>query len=96
MSDMDLDDLLKLPPAPRKEDVVVRDDLPDWQSNACLNYMGSDDRYAYSEGYLRAARYLIEWILATASDQDILVYPIIFLYRHHIELVLKQCCPRHA
>jgi hypothetical protein len=26
----------------------------------------------------------------TASDQDILVYPIIYLYRHHVELVLKS------
>ncbi len=25
----------------------------------------------------------------TGSDQDFLVYPIVYLYRHHVELILK-------
>lgn len=33
---------------------------------------------------------LIAHVDATRSDQDTLVYPIVFLYRHHVELMLKR------
>jgi hypothetical protein len=33
---------------------------------------------------------LIEYVCQNGRDQDFLVYPIIFLYRHHIELMLKR------
>lgn len=61
----------------------------DWHNNACLNYM-SDHGTAYTEGYRRAADILIRHIDDTARDQDFLVYPVVFLYRHHIELQIKQ------
>lgn len=61
----------------------------DWHNNACLNYM-SDHGTAYTEGYRRAADILIRHIDETARDQDFLVYPVVFLYRHHIELQIKQ------
>ena len=61
----------------------------DWHNNACLNYM-PDHGTAYTEGYRRAADILIGHIDASGRDQDFLVYPVLFLYRHHLELLIKQ------
>lgn len=61
----------------------------DWHNNACLNYM-PDHGTAYTEGYRRAADILIRHIDESGRDQDFLVYPVVFLYRHHIELLIKQ------
>lgn len=61
----------------------------DWHNNACLNYM-PDHSTAYTEGYRRAADILIGHIDESGRDQDFLVYPILFLYRHHTELLIKQ------
>src|SRR5580765_4831727 len=36
-----------------------------------------------------AVQLLVQAVGKTERDQDILVYPIVFLYRHHIELALK-------
>jgi len=49
-----------------------------------------DHGTAYTEGYRRAADILIRHIDETARDQDFLVYPVVFLYRHHIEMQIKQ------
>jgi hypothetical protein len=75
------------PPPPRKGDKLFRGDLRDWKSNACLR---EGDEHAYREGYRRGAQLLVEAVGETARDQDFLVYPIVFLYRHHIELALKR------
>jgi hypothetical protein len=48
-----------------------------------------DDEWAYRRGFRRAGDYLAEHVCNTGSDQDVLVYPIVYLYRHHVELVLK-------
>ena len=72
---------------PSKAGLLASDS--DWHNNACLNYM-SDHGTAYTEGYRRAADILIRHIDETARDQDFLVYPVVFLYRHHIELQIKQ------
>lgn len=61
----------------------------DWHNNACLNYM-PDHGTAYTEGYRRAADILIKHIDESGRDQDFLVYPVLYLYRHHIELLIKQ------
>ena len=57
--------------------------------NACLNF-SRDMSYGYIEGYCRAADRLVEHVAETARDQDLFVYPIAFMYRHHIELQLKE------
>jgi hypothetical protein len=80
-------------PPPRKEDVLFRDGLPDWQNNACLNFNNSNET-GYREGYRRAGRLLVEHVVEHSRDQDYLVYPIFFLYRHHIELALKNILRR--
>lgn len=87
------DDLAQLPP-PRKGDLLFRDDLPDCHNNACLNVTWGDDQVGYTEGYRRGARLLVEHVMENARDQDYLVYPVIFLYRHHIELALKNIIMR--
>ena len=51
---------------------------------------GDDSGHLYIEGYRLAAEFLIERVASTGFDQDFLVYPICFLYRHYVELSLKD------
>ena len=82
------DNLSPLPP-PRREDVLFRSDEENLSANACVNWVGSPEEL-YSEGYLMAARSLAQQVCTTHDDQDFLVYPVVYLYRHHIELLLKR------
>jgi hypothetical protein len=43
---------------------------------------------------IAGGRFLVEHVIEHERDQDYLVYPIIFLYRHHIELALKNIIRR--
>lgn len=61
----------------------------DWQNNARINFSPAPRRL-YIDGYKRATDILVQNILETAIDQDVLVYPIGFLYRQYIELQLKD------
>lgn len=79
---------------PQKGDRLFRGDLRDWMNNACLNVMRNGDAYAYKAGYRRGAEVLIDYVGQSGRDQDFLVYPIVFLYRHHIELMLKRIIRR--
>src|SRR6266849_4811827 len=79
---------------PRKGDLLFRDDLPDGHNNACLNVTWGDDDHGYTEGYRRGARLLVEHVIEHQRNQDYLVYPILFLYRHHIELAVKNIIRR--
>jgi hypothetical protein len=45
-------------------------------------------RQLYSDGYLLAADRLVEGY-TESPPEDVLIYPILYLYRHHIELELK-------
>jgi hypothetical protein len=59
---------------------------------AVLNF-ASDPWQLYANGYLEAANALVEDLENTIilrSKVDRLVSPIVFLYRHHIELKIKQ------
>jgi hypothetical protein len=60
----------------------------DWWNNACLNHM-HDGWFVYAEGYRRGAEVLIAQATAHTGDLDALVYPIVYLYRHYVELSLK-------
>lgn len=75
-------------PWPRKGDKLFKVD-DDWWHNACLNYL-PDNWNSYAEGYKRAGDLLVEHIKAERMEQDMLVYPIVFLYRQYIELRLKK------
>src|SRR5579859_6702346 len=83
------DNLTDTPPLPRKEDQLFRGDLPDGRNNAMLHVRADGNALAYIEGYRRGAELLVQYAVEH-GDQDFLVYPIIFLYRHHIELILKR------
>jgi hypothetical protein len=74
-------------PPPRKSDVLFRTG-EDWQANACIH--GLDEAMAYQDGYRRAAHKLAEYVCDTGQGQDYLIFPIVYLYRHHIELTLKS------
>jgi len=83
------------PPPPRKGDQLFRGDLPDWHNTALLNEMqGAHDPWRYAEGYKRAAGILVRHVQEDRFGKDLLVYPIIFLYRHHLELALKRIIRR--
>jgi hypothetical protein len=87
-----LDDVIKSSvvsnsPPPRKTDILFGAG-EDSGANACVNYGWPD--VAYRKGYRRGASQLAVQILETKTDQDLLIYPLIYLYRHHVELVLKS------
>lgn len=60
----------------------------DWFNNACLNYL-KDNWNLYIMGYKLAGDKLVEYVVEKNVDQDFLIFPIVFLYRHYIELQLK-------
>jgi hypothetical protein len=85
---MSVHDLLTGPPPPREEDVLFRADPSDVRANASLHFAGSE--FLYARGYRTAARLLAEQAIETGTHKNVLVFPILCLYRHHIELVLKH------
>ena len=63
----------------------------DWWNNACLNFMhGSNTWTAYSMGYKNGADVLSNYVDSTQQHQDTLIYPILFLHRHYLELIIKE------
>jgi hypothetical protein len=56
---------------------------------------GDSDSFHYEDGYLAATQHLID-NLDRLDSQDHLVYPIVFLSRHYLELVLKSLLVRAA
>jgi hypothetical protein len=86
-------DFTSRPPRPRKGDSLFRSQLPDERGGYAR--LGSDPD-AYTLGYRRAAEQLSRYALANQRECNSLAYPIVFLYRHHIELALKRiiyCVP---
>ncbi len=76
----------RLPP-PRQDDVVF--ESAEAGTNACISYWHDVNR-PYKNGFRMAASRLALQVCETHADQDSLVYPILYLYRHHLELVLKD------
>ncbi|HVB99085.1 MAG TPA: hypothetical protein VNJ12_07110 [Candidatus Dormibacteraeota bacterium] len=86
MSDESESVIGSLPP-PRAADVLFGPG-EDFEANACISHWIEVD-YVYTSGFRRAGSRLAQHVCETGSDQDFLVYPIVYLYRHHVELVLK-------
>lgn len=67
----------------------------EWHLNACIGRQLPQDRgeHYYQDGFQIAARRLADLAVENGNSIDlpidVLVYPIIFLYRHNIELLLK-------
>ena len=78
-------------PWPKKGDRPFMVGGDDWYNHACLNDLGvGSSWYLYPKGYKHAADLLVEHIMSINLNQDTLVYPIVFLYRQYIELILKR------
>ncbi|MGY5780308.1 hypothetical protein [Rhizobium sp. LEGMi135b] len=74
---------------PRATDILFGASSEDWPLNACIQHWG-EVNYAYKAGFRRAAFQLTERMCEQPVDQDSVVYPIVYLYRHHVELMLKD------
>jgi hypothetical protein len=65
-----------------------------WWLNASLNWMPTSYQTldAYAEGYLQAAQHLSRAVLRrrTRLTLDYVAIPIVFLWRHYIEIRLKE------
>ncbi len=59
----------------------------DWRENACLNFL-PDHSDGYVWGYKEAADYLASHA-SENNKQDLFIYPMMFLYRHYLELRFK-------
>src|SRR5207245_1195494 len=88
MSAENTDNTEKPMPWPRAGDVLFHSG-DDWWHNACLNY-GGNSWELYASGYKDAADILSERVFETRRHADFLIYPITFLYRHYLELRLKE------
>jgi len=75
-------------PWPKAGDVLFQP-AEDWWNNACLNYT-SNTWDLYATGYKEAADNLAKSVDETRHHADLFVYPIVFLYRHYLELRLKD------
>lgn len=58
--------------------------------NADVNFDPSLSRMPMATGFRMAGRRLVDDVLAQGGDQDFLVAPICYLYRHALELALKH------
>src|SRR6266498_3799416 len=58
-------------------------------TNAVLGY-GKGTSLPYIRGYQEAADILIERLEETGRHADFLVFPIVYLFRHYLELLLKE------
>jgi hypothetical protein len=65
-------------------------DSSNWM-NACLDFIGQEEKfYIYASGYREAAEIIYNNLDSKSRYHDILVYPIVFLTRQSIELLLKD------
>ncbi len=63
--------------------------------NACVGVNGGPyDLHDYANGYFDSGEILIERIRENESRVDILVYPLVFTYRHALELSIKYLAER--
>ena len=74
---------------PSPGELLFTDLLPDGRNNACLNF-SADFWTGYAGGYRKGGRILTNWVIEQGCDHDYLVYPIVFLYSHHLELSMKE------
>jgi hypothetical protein len=76
-------------PWPNATDEIFTRGEPDWHNNAMLMH-GYGDRWAvYAIGYKEAADIVVNRVKDGHGYQDFLVYPVMFLYRQYLELMIK-------
>lgn len=70
---------------------LFKSDVAISKFNACVGSNGGPYNYIdYSYGYFSSAKILAEKTLTTEMGMDLSIYPLVFLYRHAIELSLKN------
>ena len=91
--EMSDDKKLEVPDLSKFENFVIGEKLfssgDDWRLNAKIAANDKDWR-KYASAYELAVETLCERILTNPSGIDLLIYPIGFLFRHYIELSLKE------
>lgn len=73
---------------PRPNDKLVRSDV-DWEYNACID-VSTPTLGSYAGKFKEAADILVKEAAAGDTMLDVVVIPIMFLYRHYLELTLKE------
>jgi len=64
---------------------------PSAPMNACVGTNGGPANFSrYASGYFEAGAILVRNLAGSSRDIDILIYPLVFLYRHAIEASLKH------
>jgi hypothetical protein len=61
----------------------------DWETLASIGGADWDGFLLYAQSYKEAADIVVEQIESAGRRQDSIVYAIMFLYRHYIELMIK-------
>ncbi len=75
---------------PKKGLKIFKSDF-DWWNNASVDYYQTVEKLSiYEEGYKEAGDIVSKYVNENKFFQDALIYPIVFLYRHYIELALKD------
>jgi hypothetical protein len=75
-------------PRYRENDLFRRG--PQVDLNACVGRNGGPyDLEAYSRGYFHAAERLMASLEENTTNVDVILYPLVYLYRHGVELALK-------
>jgi hypothetical protein len=72
---------------PRRSDSLMAGG--DWKAESLFTAFSSEWFYDYAVGYRAAADALVEDVLAARLVPDSVCYPVLFLYRHYVELILK-------
>ena len=75
---------------PFEEDRGTLFDAPDGSDTIAYLMTGAGDWDAYAEAYKLGAETLVEHIRESRMHLDLLVFPIVFLYRQYLELRLKE------
>lgn len=57
---------------------------------ACLNFNHDEPWYGIAEGFKRIADLAVAHVEQTGHEADYYVYPVLFCYRHYLEVMLKQ------
>lgn len=85
--DNNLNKIKKINP---KDQLFKTEDKDLWMS-ANLNILGKEEKfYLYATGYFEAAKIIYKNLDSQGRYHDILVYPIIFLFRQSLELLMKD------
>ena len=73
---------------PRPNEKLIKSDV-DWQHNACVDCT-TPTLGTYAMKFKAAADRLVQAVASGDAMLDEMIIPIVFLYRHYIELSLKQ------